>query len=158
MEIVKKNVAMRVEFGDYNNWAILVPEALKLTKMADKIYAIITYNYGLNDKRTIDLCEHEIVNIDFNSFSTTFEKELKKLGYKSSEVQFHKNKLYIIKDKNGKIVPFEKYLVTYDYTEYGYTEEYSIKCETRGPDCAINYAKACTKFPALMQNIRVKKI
>ena len=162
MEMITKGIAKTLEFGDEGNFGTLIPEAIYLrTINSDTIHAVITWNYGKDDGRTIDLCHEELHEIDFESFDTTFEAELNKIGYKINEVQKHRNKWYIIKDANGDIIPFEKFEVRFDYVqpgEYGWTEEKFITCETRGEERAIKYAENCVFYPEYIKNINVVKV
>ena len=162
MEMITKNVPKRLEFGMEGNWGTLVPESLYLrTINGDTVHAVISYNYGKDDGRTIDLCHDELHEINFESFGTTLENELEKIGYKRNEVQQLRNKWYIIREKDGTIVPFERYEVKFDYVhpgEFGYTEKKSISCETRGEDKALKYAERCMMCPSWMHNVTIVKV
>lgn len=162
MEMITKNVPKRLEFGVPGNWGTLIPERLYLrTINGDTIHAVIKYNYGKNDGRTIDLCHHELHEIDFESFGTTLETELENIGYKVTEVQQWRDEWYIIKEEDGTIIPFEKFEVKFDYVhpgEFGYTEDKVITCDARGEDDAIKYAEGCVRFPSWIQNITVTKV
>ena len=158
MEMITKNVPKRLEFGMEGNWGTLVPESLYLrTINGDTVHAVITYNYGKNDGRTIDLCHENLEEIDFKSFDTTVVEELNKIGLKEKEVQIFKNQCYIIKEDDGTIVPFEKFTVEFDYLEPGFNSptHKRIECEARGKERAINYAKLCVFYPNRMSNIVV---
>ena len=162
MEMIIKNVPKRLEFGDYGNWGTLVPESLYLrTINGDTIHAVITWNYGKDDGRTIDLCHDELHEIDFESFGTTLESELEKIGYKRNEVQKLRDVWYVIKEEDGTIIPFEKFEVQFDYVkpgEFGWTENKVIICKTRGEKAAIKYAERCVDYPSWMHNISVVKV
>lgn len=162
MEMITKNVPKRLEYGIEGNWGTLIPESLYLrTISGDTIHAVIKYNYGKDDGRTIDLCHDELHEIDFESFGTTLESELEKVGYKINEVQQLRDKWYIIKEEDGTIVPFEKFEVKFDYVhpgQFGYTENKIITCDTRGEDKAIKYAERCVTYPSWMNNITVTKV
>ena len=89
MEPVIKGKTRKVEFGDYGNFADLTPEAVHLVNY-DKhapIHAVVTYSYG--DGRTIDLCHDRLVEIDFESFDTTFDDELSAIGYSQEGIKFN---------------------------------------------------------------------
>lgn len=162
MTIIKKDTPVKLEFGDYGNWGTLIPEGLYLmTSNGTDICAVIKYNYGKNDSRTIELCHNELHEINFESFGTTLENELEKIGYKRNEVQQLRNKWYIIREKDGTVVPFERYEVKFDYVhpgEFGYTEKKSISCETRGEDRALKYAERCMMCPSWMHNVTIVKV
>ena len=137
--MIRNGVARRIEFGDYDNWGNLVPEAisLRVDRYAKTIGTCITYNYGPNDNRKIDLCGDRVDEVDFESFNTTFEEELAKVGFTMEEVQFSGDKLHIIKMEDGSIVPIEKFKVTFEYRN-GMTEE--VVCCAQGPEKAIKWA------------------
>lgn len=138
--MIKNGVVRRIEFGDFDNWGDLVPEAisLRVDRYSKTIGTCITYNYGPNDNRKIDLCGDHVDEIDFESFNTTFEEELAKVGFTKDEVQFNGGKLHIIKMDDGSIVPIEKFKVTFEYRN-GNAEE--VVCYGQGVDGAINCAK-----------------
>ena len=160
--MITKNVPKKLEFGMEGNWGTLVPESLYLrTINGDTVHAVITYNYGKDDGRTINLCHDELHEIDFESFGTTLEAELGKIGCKVNEVQQLRDKWYIIKEEDGTIVPFEKFEVKFDYIhpgQFGYIENKVITCETRGADKAIKYVERCVNYPSWMHNITVTKV
>lgn len=158
MEMITKNVPKRLEFGMEGNWGTLIPEEVGLvTYNKYDIHAVIKYNYGKDDGRTINLCHDELHEVDFESFGTTFEAELKKVGYKTNEVQQLRDRWYIIKEDDGTIVPFEKFTVEFDYLEPGFNNptHRRIECETRGKERAISYATSCVFYPNRISNIVV---
>ena len=115
MEMITKNVPKRLEYGIEGNWGTLVPEAVKIEKFGDShICAVVTYNYGKNDNRTINLCHDELLEVDYESFDTTFEAELDKLGYKRNEIQKLSKEWVIIKNDDGEVIPYAKYRVSFD--------------------------------------------
>ena len=59
-----KNQPVRLEFGDYGNFATLIPTKLVITKPN---YHIVRMSYGRNDIRTIDLC-FSLEEVDTASF------------------------------------------------------------------------------------------
>ena len=162
MEMITKNVPKRLEFGMEGNWGTLIPEEVSIVTYNNfDIHAVIKYNYGRDDNRTINLCHDELHEIDFESFGTTLEAELGKIGYKVNEVQQLRDKWYIIKEEDGTIVPFEKFEVKFDYIQpgqFGYTENKVITCDARGEDKAIKYAERCVTYPSWMHNISVVKV
>lgn len=162
MEMITKNVPNRLEFGVEGNWGTLIPEEVSLvTYNKSDVHAVIKYNYGKDDGRTINLCHDELHEVDFESFDTTLEAELEKIGYKRNEIQQLGNKWYIIKNEDGTVTPFEKFEVKFDYIylgQFGYTENKVITCETRGEDRAIKYAERCVSYPSWMHNVTVTKV
>lgn len=167
MDMIRKGIERDLEFGDYGNKGTLTPEAVQLkTYDYRKIHAIVTYRY--DDGRTIDLAHDNVDNIDFESFGTTFEKELSNIGYRPNEVQFRKASafnysynvgLYIIKKEDGSIVPYEKFLVTYDvvWPNGAGTSREETKCEAQGEMGAIEYVKHINSFKRI-SNIRATKV
>lgn len=156
--MIKNGVSRRIEFGDYDNWGTLVPEAVSLT--VDHYHKVIgtriTYNYGPNDNRKIDLCGDKVEEIDFESFGTTFEAELAKVGYTREEVQFNGATLHIIKREDGTIVPIEKFKVTFEYKN-GSNEE--VVCYGQGEEGAINCAthRRWNYYDTIV-NVRAEKV
>jgi hypothetical protein len=99
MEMITKNVPKRLEFGDYGNFATLTPENLTIEKFGNTLCAVITWNYGPNDNRTIELCHEELNEIDYESFNTTLEAELNKIGYTSNQLEPYLGRYYVRGDK-----------------------------------------------------------
>lgn len=115
MEMIIKDTPKRLEFGMEGNWGTLVPEDVKIEVFGtEHLCAVITYNYGKNDNRTINLCHDDLLEVDYESFGTTFETELNKLGYKRNEVQDLGKRWYIIRLEDGTVVPYAKYKVSFD--------------------------------------------
>lgn len=115
MEMIIKDVPKRLEFGMEGNWGTLVPEAVKIEKFGSShICAVITYNYGKDDDRTINLCHNDLLEVDYKSFGTTFEAELEAIGYKKNEVQKLRDEWHIIKMEDGSVVPYAKYRVYFN--------------------------------------------
>lgn len=162
MEMITKNIPKRLEFGVEGNWGTLIPEEVSIATYNNfDIHAVIKYNYGKDDGRTINLCHDELHEIDFESFGTTLEAELGKIGYKVNEIQQLEDNWYIIKEEDGTIIPFEKFEVQFDYIkpgEFGWTENKIIICKTRGEKDAIKYAERCVNYPSWMHNITVTKV
>ena len=99
MEMITKNVPKRLEFGMEGNFATLTPENLIIKKFGNTLCAVITWNYGPNDNRTIDLCHDELNEIDYESFNTTLETELNKIGYTSDQLEPYLGSYYVRGDK-----------------------------------------------------------
>ena len=153
-----KGKEVTIEFGNYDNFVDITPDSFCLESYGSTIEALITAHYS--DGREIEFVHENLNDIDFESFGTTFESELNKIGYKENEVQQVRNKLYIIKEKDGTIIPFEKFTVKFDYVHpgvYGYTEEKVMNFEVRGEEQAIKFAEHYVEYPSWMQNIVVEK-
>lgn len=162
MEMIIRNIPRNLEYGIPGNWGTLIPKDVKLvTYNNSNIHAVIKYDYGKNDNRTINLCHDELHQINFESFGTIFEDELEKIGYKPNEVQQLGNKWYIIKDENGIITPFEKFKIEYDYEEpgpYSYIEHKTKECEVQGKDNALKWIQKYERFSNRITNIVITKI
>ena len=160
MNKIIKGVEIRIEYGDYDNFVNITPVSFYLkTYDNSKLSAVVKATY--RDGREMEFVEDNVGTIDFESFNITLAYARVGLNYKENEVQFQGNNLYIIKNADGTITPFEKFKVEYDYTTPGYfggTERKSRECETRGEDRAIEYAKRCEWYPDRMSNIVVTKI
>lgn len=68
--LYKKNVAIAIEFGDYNNIGDMIPlEIVKQFYCNGRPYPewVVRFGYNDNSNRTIDLVIHEN-KIDFDSF------------------------------------------------------------------------------------------
>lgn len=67
MERIVKNKPIRIEFGDYDNFATMTP--LKILKYEPEGYykVLIRWQYP-NSEQTIDLWERNDKIIDFDSF------------------------------------------------------------------------------------------
>lgn len=162
MEMIRKNTPKKLEFGMEGNWGTLIPEEVSLvTYNKSDVHAVIKYNYGKDDGRTINLCHDELHEVDFESFDTTLEAELEKVGYKRHEIQQLGNRWYIIKNEDGTVTPFEKFEVKFDYVhpgQFGYTENKVITCDVQGEARAIKYAERCVSYPSWMHNVVVTKV
>lgn len=161
MEMIINNVPKRLEFGDYGNWGTLVPEAVKIEIFGEShLSAVVTYNYGKNDNRTINLCHSELDEVDWESFGTTFEKELIKLGLKTNEVQKLRNEWHVIKMKDGSVIPYAKYKVAFDrlssYDGSVLSSDVN-ECIAQGEERAIEQTKKWERNYTL-GNIKVEKI
>lgn len=96
MEMIKNGVPTRLEFGDYGNFATLTPEAVSIERFGPThLSAVITYNYGKDDSRVIDLCHDNLAEIDYESFGTSYESELDKIGYTPDQIRSYLNRFYV---------------------------------------------------------------
>jgi hypothetical protein len=67
MERIVKNKPIRIEFGDYDNFATMTPlEILKYEP--DGYYKVLIRWQYPNSEQTIDLWERNDKNVDFDSF------------------------------------------------------------------------------------------
>lgn len=156
MRNISKGTEIVIEYGDYDNFVNVTPVSFYLKSYNDyEVSAVVKGTY--RDGREIEFVEDKVGSIDFNSFGTTLTTELTNLGYKENEVQFLDTKLYIIKNEDGTITPFEKFQVDYDYTKWGITTHKSVECVVRGEDRAIRYAERC-EYLGKMDNITVTKV
>ena len=160
MEMIIKNVPKGLEFGTYGNYGTLIPESVKIEKFGSThLYAVITYNYGPNDDRTIDLCHDELMGVDYESFGTTFEEELAKLGYKRIEIQKLSGGWHIIKTADGQVRPYAKYLVHFNriFANGSISADCTHECICQGEEEAIEQTKRWERyFP--IGNFVVEKI
>ena len=99
MEMITKNVPKKLAFGDCDNFATLIPENLTIEQFGNTLCAVITWNYGPNDNRKIELCHKELNEIDYESFDTTLETELNKIGYTSNQLEPYLGRYYVRGDK-----------------------------------------------------------
>ena len=67
MERIVKNKPIRIEFGDYGNYATMTPIEIVEYKPNDYFKVLIRWQYP-NSDRTIELWERDDKNIDFESF------------------------------------------------------------------------------------------
>lgn len=67
MEKIIKNKPIQVEFGDYDNFATLIPIEI-LEYHPDEYYKVLIRWQYPNDERTIELWEQNDKNVDFDSF------------------------------------------------------------------------------------------
>jgi hypothetical protein len=119
---IVKNVGQKLEFGDEGNYGRMVPIAFDrvMTFGGNSVLSFcLVWDYADGTGRTIKLCHDNPEDIDFESFGTTYEQELKKVGLSSSQVQVISGstgkKAYNIKDKDGTIRPFYDYEIDYDF-------------------------------------------
>lgn len=67
MERIVKNKPIKIEFGDYDNFATMTPlEILKYEP--DGYYKVLIRWQYPNSEQTIDLWERNDKNVDFDSF------------------------------------------------------------------------------------------
>ena len=67
MNKIIKNKPMKIEFGDYGNFATMIPIEILEYRPNDYYKVLIRWQY-LNSDSTIDLWEQSDKNIDFDSF------------------------------------------------------------------------------------------
>lgn len=70
--MIVKNQPIRIEFGDYDNFAIMIPVEILKYKPKDYYKVLIRWQYP-NSDQTIDLWEQDDKLVDFDSFN--FNKE-----------------------------------------------------------------------------------
>lgn len=152
-----KDVETTIEYGEYDNFVKVIPESVKLRRINDNIYALIEA-HNLNGN-SLEFTEDDIQSIDFESFDTTFKEELDKIGFKENEVQFY-GKLYIIKNEDGSIIPFETFRAEFDYEvmPYGYIDHKVVTGRTRGTDAFLKYIGYIGYKSAFISNMKIKKI
>lgn len=119
---IVKGVNKRIEFGDYDNYGNLIPaefDHVMTFSGNPKLSFCLLWDYADGTGRTIKLCHDNPEDIDFESFGTTFEQELKKVGLTLDEVQvidsYPDRCAYNIKDADGVIRPFYDYEIDYDF-------------------------------------------
>lgn len=67
MERIVKNQPIKIEFGDYDNFAIMIPKEILEHRPNDYYKVLIRWQY-LNSDSTIDLWEQDDTIVDFDSF------------------------------------------------------------------------------------------
>ena len=67
MKQIVKNQPIRIEFGDYDNFATMIPIDILEYKPNDYYKVLIRWQYP-NKDRTIDLWERDDALVDFESF------------------------------------------------------------------------------------------
>jgi hypothetical protein len=116
-----KGVKQNIEFGDYGNYGSMIPIEFDriMTFHGNPVLSFcLLWDYNDGTGRTIKLCHDNPDDIDFESFGTTFEQELKKVGLSIDEVQVIDNdRAYNIKDADGVIRPFYDYEIDYDFVD-----------------------------------------
>ena len=67
MKAIIKNQPMRIEFGDYDNFATMIPVEIIEYKPDGYYKVLIRWQYP-NDERTIELWHSTDNDVDFESF------------------------------------------------------------------------------------------
>ena len=67
MSKIIKNKPMKIEFGDYDNFATMIPIEILEHRPNDYYKVLIRWQYP-NSDRTIELWERYDNNVDFESF------------------------------------------------------------------------------------------
>lgn len=67
MKKIIKNQPIKIEFGDYDNFATMIPIDILEHKPDDYYKVLIRWQYP-NENRTIDLWERDDALVDFESF------------------------------------------------------------------------------------------
>lgn len=67
MEKIIKDKPIKIEFGDYDNFATMTPKEILEYRPNDYYKVLIRWQYP-NSEHTIDLWEQSDKNIDFDSF------------------------------------------------------------------------------------------
>jgi hypothetical protein len=121
---IVKDLKQNIEFGDYDNYGNLIPSAFDgvMTFSGNpKLSFCIVWKYADGTNRTIKLCHDNPDEIDFESFGTTFEHELKKVGLSVDDVQiidtYDGPRAYNIKDADGVRRPFCDFEIDYDFVD-----------------------------------------
>lgn len=152
-----KGVATTIEYGDWDNFVTVIPESVSFRTISGTIYAIVEAHY--KDGREANFTHDDIEEIDFESFGTTFKDELNKIGFEENEVQFY-GKLYIIKNEDGSITPFETFKAEFDYKvmPYGYVDHKIVTYKTRGEEAMMKYLKFIGYEPEFISNLKIEKV
>lgn len=121
---IVKGLKQNIEFGDYGNYGSMIPIEFDrvMTFHGNPILSFcLVWDYDDKTGRTIKLCHDNPEDIDFESFGTTFEQELKKVGLSIDDVQVidsHGERVaYNIKDDDGVRRPFYDYEIDYDFVD-----------------------------------------
>jgi hypothetical protein len=67
MKTIVKGQPVRIEFGDYDNFATMIPLAILKHEPKGYYKVLIRWQYP-NSEQTIDLWEQNDQNVDFDSF------------------------------------------------------------------------------------------
>lgn len=67
MNKIIKNKPIEIEFGDYDNFAIMIPKEILEHRPNDYYKVLIRWQYP-NSEQTIDLWEQDDTIVDFDSF------------------------------------------------------------------------------------------
>ena len=87
---IVKGLKQNLEFGDEGHFGNLIPIAFDrvMTFYGNpELSFCLVWDYDDKTGRTIKLCHDNPEDIDFESFGTTFEQELKKVGLSIDDVQ-----------------------------------------------------------------------
>jgi hypothetical protein len=121
---IVKGAKQRIEFGDYDHYGNMIPAEFDcvMTFSGNPVLSFcLVWSYGDGTGRTIKLCHDNPEDIDFESFGTSYEQELKKVGLTPEEVQvidgYPEPRAYNIKDADGVIRPFYDYEIDYDFVD-----------------------------------------
>lgn len=115
-ELHRKDIMQCIEFGDYGNYANMIPrELLSINK--DRHYAVIKFQYGNSKDRYIDLC-CDFSDIDFATFGIKAHKEYilytYYCGYGKSEPNIvilrseNEDNLIEYRDANAHLLPKDR--------------------------------------------------
>lgn len=158
MKKIIKGVATTFEYGDWDNFVTVIPEKISLNRISDRIFADIDSKstYGMETNFTQD----NIEEIDFESFGTTLEAELNKIGFEENEVQFYGEELYVIKNEDGTITPFEDFKAEFDYKvmPYGYIEHKIVTHKSRGEEKFLRYVNFIGYDSKFISNLKIEKV
>lgn len=142
---IKKGQGQGSEVGDFKHYGRLIPQEL-VGICDDHGFLFTEIRWAYNDKtnRTIVLRENDLENVDYESFGTTYDAEIQKLGLTPEGIQiigFGNYRRYCnIMEKDGTIVPFEDFVVSYDivHPKTGVIIEHGEKeVQARGAQRAI---------------------
>jgi hypothetical protein len=160
-KIIKDQV-QKLTFGDYDNTGNMIPRELQKIERysSGSLFAHILWDYNDKTGRTIVLCEEDLDNIDYESFGTTFEKELAKIGLKPEEVQKRRyGRFQVISQPDGSIIPFSDYTVEFDFVNrkgFPYHHEKVDVYDVQGEEKAIQYVKnSNSSYGSYVTNFRV---
>ena len=121
---IVKDKKQNLEFGDHGNYGNMVPiefDRIMTFQGNSKLSFCLVWSYDDGTGRTIELTHDNPEDIDFESFGTTFEQELKKIGLNTDEVQiidsYPDRCAYIIKDSDGVMRTFQDYEIYYNFVD-----------------------------------------
>lgn len=151
---IVKNKPQELEFGDYGNRGTMIPIAIeKISEISRTLSVHILWSYDDKTERTIVLCEDDLEAVDYESFGTTYEAELAKLGITPEGVQSFGSgaykRYYNITEKDGTIIPYQKFIVTYDVVHPktgAIINHLSKEVTARGPERAIERVKSRNSY------------
>jgi hypothetical protein len=121
---IVKGIKQNLEFGDYGNSGSMIRiefDHVRTFPGNPVLSFCLVWSYNDNTGRTIELCHNNPEDIDFESFGTSYEQELKKVGLTPDEVQvidrYPEPRAYNIKDADGVIRPFYDYEIYYNFVD-----------------------------------------